>query len=78
MKTLKSVSDFLSKIEWEGGLYEAFISYGIEPSDYDIPEDIKSRIDNAVDDYWTAISELETILDELQNLAEAEDEVLTS
>ncbi len=69
-KELGTVADLLAKIDWEGGLYDAFILHGIKLSDYDLPDDIKFRLDDAVEDYETATQELEAILDELQDLAE--------
>lgn len=73
-KKLKSLSDFLGVIDYEGGLHEAFISHGMKLDDYEIPDDIKFRLNEAVEDYEVAAQELQGILDEIEDLAEPLDD----
>jgi acetyl esterase/lipase len=36
LKQLEGESDLLNKIDWEGGFYEAFLGYGLDPNDYEL------------------------------------------
>lgn len=38
----KDVKDFLGKIEWEGGVYEA-IEYGVDERTYELPAELKEH-----------------------------------
>ena len=53
MSTYGNIHDFLSKIEWEGGAYEA-LDYGLTPSGYDLPQ-------NIIDAWWEIREVYETI-----------------
>lgn len=44
-----NLHDFLSKIDWEGGVYGA-LDYGLTAGDYDLPK--------AITDKWNEIREL--------------------
>ena len=44
MSTHGNIHDFVSKIDWEGGIYGA-LEYGLTPSGYDLPQ-------NVVDAWW--------------------------
>lgn len=56
MSSHGNIHDFLSKIDWEGGVYEA-LQYGLKVSDYDLPQEVV--------DSWNEIRESFADLDEL-------------
>lgn len=53
---LFTVNDFISKIDWEGGVYGA-LEYGLTTRDYALPKHIKDK--------WNEIREQFADLDEL-------------
>lgn len=51
-----TLSDFVDKIDWEGGIYGA-LEYGLKSRDYDLPKE--------VEDQW---SELRDLFNDMEDL----------
>lgn len=56
MSDLYNIHDFISKIDWEGGVYSA-LEYGLKTNDYDLPKHLV--------DTWNEIRDLFEDLDTL-------------
>lgn len=75
------LGDFVGKIDVEGGVYDAFFEYGLNPDQYDLPEGDAEKIKALVAQIKAPFAELMKIYWRLNDLdidqieaAEAENE----
>lgn len=62
--TKEKLIDMLSKVEWEGGIFEAFNGYGVRPRDYDVKDE---KLDRLIDELDAAYDRLESHIEDLKD-----------
>ncbi len=72
-----SAQDLLSKIDWEGGFYDAFFSYGLTPDDYDLEPEMLQELKKIVEGIEPFHVRADSFMRKLQDLVDDQEETDT-